>query len=515
MADQKSDEELPPQAQEAIERMKRWVAEPGTKLLSSEALPVKPQRQPFTPVSLPGKAQPIPATPSVSRPLLPDRQTRLPELALLLADQIATEVPPLPGIQPLARQSAERRQLVRTRAQTLLNELSDLPWHVRGPEEANLLFEMVEQEVLDYGPLGPLLADQHVTEILIAGPHRVFVERAGQISEIPARFQHEAHLLRIIRTLLHMLGRAATAPSPIEEAWLPDGTWIQVLLPPSAVNGPILTIRKPSRKRWQMEDLLSQGALSPSMASLLYGGVLAQLNIVIAGGTNAGKTTLLNILSDFIPAHERVVTIEENRELHLNQHQVVALETRPAQVSGTGQVSVSELFTQALRLHPQRILLGDCRGGAAFELLQALATGQDGAMTTMYATSPQDCLLRMETQALVAGGQVPVLALRRQIASAVHLIVQLARLRDGSRKVTHITEVQGIDEQTIRLQEVYRFNETGIDPATGHVQGTFESSGVKPQCYAKLEQVGVRLPEWFFVTEERRQKEGWDALPWN
>ena len=524
MSDQQPAEELPPEAQAAIERMKHWFAEPGTKLLGGGAPPKFLGKTPFAPASSSGKAQTNPVTPQAPRstptilppltPVPPERQTRLREIALLLAERIGAEMPPR-GTQPFAKPGPERRQLVRTRAQALLEELSDLPWHVRGPEEANVLFELVEHEVLEYGPLGPLLADQSVTEILVVGPSRVFVERAGKVSETPVRFQHEGHLLCIIRALLYAAGQAVTKLSPIEEVRLSDGTRVQVMLPPSAVNGPILRIRKPWRKRWQMEDLLGRGTLSPSIASLLYGGVLARLNIVIAGGANVGKTTLLNILSDFIPAHERIVTIEETTELHLNQRQVVALEARSAQARGTGSFAVRELFAQALHLRPQRVLVGECRGGETFELLQALTSGQAGLMTTICANSSHDCLLRLETQALLAGENVPTLALRRQIASAVHLIVQLARLRDGSCKVTHITEVQGIDDQTIRLQEVYRFKETGIDPATGQVQGVFESSGVKPQCYAELERVGVRLPEWFFATEERRQKEGWDALPWD
>ena len=524
MSDEHSAEPVPPETQATVERIKRWATEPGTALLGSSSLPRMPGGIPFSLASSDGKepglsalqSAPLPAQtkPTAATPELLEHQARLQELAVLLAERIAAELPPLVGTQPSAAQQTERRQLVRTRAQAFLQESADLPSRIRGPEEANLLFALVEQDLLGYGPLDSLMADQEVTEILVVGPTRVFVDRAGNVHETAVRFQHEAHLLRIIRTLLPTVGQTTPFSASGEEGRLPDGSQVQVLLPPSAVNGPILAIRKAAaHPRWQMEELLDHGMLSPAMAALLYGAVLARLNIVIAGGASSGKTTLLNTLCDFIPDNERIVTIEEATELQLSQRQVVRLEARAADVSGTGRGTVSELVTQAVRLRPQRLLVGDCHGGETFELLQALNAGQDGVMMTVYASTPQDCLHRLETQAMLAGRDVPVLALRRQIANAVQFIVQLARLRDGSCKITHIAEVQGRDDQLIHLQEVFRYKETGRN-ATDQVQGVFEPSGVKPLYYPRLEQVGVPLPPSFFVREQHRQPERWEALPW-
>jgi pilus assembly protein CpaF len=525
MSDEQPAETLPVETRAAIERMKRWLTEPGTTLLGSSALPRIPSGVPFSPASSDGKTPALSTIqpprrhtqtkPTPAMPVPPERQQQLQELAVKLAEQITAEGEPLAGTRPFAADQSEQRQMVRTRAQALLQGGSVFSSHVWGPEEANLLFELVEQEVLGYGPLSPLMTEQAVTEILVLGPSRVFVERASTVQETQVRFQHAAHLLRIIHTLLHLMGRTMTPGSSIEEGRLPDGTQVQILLPPSAVNGPILALRKlTAHHGWQMEELIDRGMLSPAMAALLYGAVLARLNIVIAGGAGSGKTTLLNTLSSFIPAHERIVVIEETNELQLNQRQVVTLKARSVGDYKAGRDTVGEMVQQALRLRPRRLLMGECRGGEMFELLQALNSGLDGVMMTIYATSPQDCLLRLETQAMLAGSTVSVLALRRQIANVVHLIVHLARLRDGSCKVMQITEVQRSDDETIHLQEVYRFKEAENTSATNRAQGSFEPSGIMPLCYSKLEQVGVHLPKLAFVKDQHRQTERWEALPW-
>ncbi len=515
-------EELPPEAKAAIQRMKRWVSEPGTKLLREDALPKPPGAEKQTtpsggmaPVAGP-QLTPVPplAPPPKTAPVPPGRQERLYEVALLLAERITNEMQSLRGSKPLTFRSPERRQVVRSRTQTLLSEMTDLPWHVQGPEEANLLLELVEREVLGYGPLEPLLADERISEIMVVGPSMVFVERAGKVSETAVRFQNESHLMRIIRNILQPLERTVSRVSPMADGRLPDGSRVNVVIPPSAVNGPALTIRKFSRQPLLMEDLISRETLTPEMASLLYACVLARLNIVISGGAGSGKTTLLNALSECIPERERIVTIEDAAELQLNQRHVVTLEAKPPEPDGSGRVTIRDLVVNALRMRPDRIIVGECRSGETLDMLQAMNTGHDGSLTTAHANSPRDCLVRLETMTLMSGMELPLLVVRRQIASAIQVIVQQARLRDGSRKVTHITEVQGIDDQTITMQDLFRFKETGTDPKTGKVLGTFEPGGFKPKFYHKLEMVGVHLPDYFFVPEERRKGLGWDSLPW-
>jgi len=524
MSEQEPEQELPSEAQEAIQRMKRWVSEPGTKLLREDALPKLPGggKQPTPPASggIAGLAPAEPAEPAVAIPLTttlpPARQAKLQEVALLLAERITNEMQSLRGSKPFPARSPERRQVVRHRAQSLLGEMSDLPWHVQGPEEANFLLELVEREVLGAGPLEPLLADRQISEVMVIGPAQVFIERAGKVSETSVRFQNEGHLTRIIRNILQPLDRMVSRSLPIVDGRLPDGSRVNVIIPPSAINGPALTIRKFPRQPMLMEDLIALGTLTPEMASLLYACVLARLNIVISGGSVSGKTTLLNALSECIPARERIVTIEDAAELQLTQGHVVRLETKPPEQDGSGRVTLRDLVVNAARMRPDRVIVGECRGGEALELLQAMNMEYAGSLMTTHATSPRDCLTRLETMVLLSGMELPLVAVRRQIASAVQVIVQQARLRDGSRKVTSISEVQGFDDQAITLQDVFHFKETGTDSRMGKVQGIFEPGGVKPKFYQKLVQAGVRLPEQLFEpSERRRQPLDWDALPWS
>ena len=525
--DHEPEQSIPPASQAAIQRMKRWVSEPGTTLLRSEVVTGMPVAEP---PALAQPAMPTAAPPSraVERPptvqavpepvgvVPPDmasgplrRQARLYELALRLAERIVPELQAMRESKSGPLRTPERRQLVRHRAQSLLGDMPELAQQMQGPEEANLLLEMVEAEVLGYGPLEPLLADESISEIMVIGPSMVYVERAGKVGEIEVRFQDEAHLMRIIRNILQPLGRTVTRAWPMADGRLPDGSRVNVVVPPSAVNGPSLTIRKFSSAPMLMEDLIGLGTLSPPMAALLYGCVLARLNVVVSGGTGSGKTTLLNALSDFIPENERIVTIEDAAELRLNQRHVVTLESKPAEIDGSGRVTIRDLVINALRMRPDRIIVGECRSGEALDMLQAMNTGHDGSLTTTHANSPRDCLTRLETMALMSGMDLPLLVVRRQIVNAVQVVVHQARLRDGSRKVTHITEVQGIDDQTIIMQDLFRFKQTGIDQATGKVQGVFEPGGFKPKFYHKLEMVGVRLPDSFFVPDERRRGLGW------
>jgi pilus assembly protein CpaF len=291
---------------------------------------------------------------------------------------------------------------------------------------------------------------------------------------------------------------------------LPDGSRVNVVIPPAAVKGPTLTIRKFSRKPLLLEDLVALGTMTAPMAELLRACVLARLNMVVSGGTGSGKTTLLNALSACIPADERIVTIEDAAELQLQQRHVVSLEATPAGLDGSGRVTIRDLVVNALRMRPSRIVIGECRSGEALDMLQAMNTGHDGSLTTAHANSPRDCLTRLETMAMMAGLNLPVQIVRRQVGGALQMIIHQARLRDGSRKVTHITEVQGIDGETIILQDLFRFQETGTDQATGKVLGTFEPGGFRPKCYPRFEALNIKFPKDFFLPEERRHGLGWE-----
>ncbi|RKD28779.1 CpaF family protein [Thermohalobacter berrensis] len=364
--------------------------------------------------------------------------------------------------------------------------------------ERKKITEQILDEILGFGPITPLLSDSEVTEIMVNGPKKVYVEKNGKLILSDVQFKDNAHVLKIIERIVAPLGRRIDESSPMVDARLPNGSRVNAIIPPLALNGPTITIRKFSDDPFTIGDLVSFGTLTNQMAEILRACVEGRLNIIVSGGTGSGKTTTLNVLSSFIPNTERIVTIEDAAELKLHQEHVVRLETRPANIEGKGEISIRDLVKNSLRMRPDRIVVGEVRSGEALDMLQAMNTGHDGSLTTGHANSPRDMLSRLETMVLMAGMELPVKAIREQIASAVDLIVQQSRLRDGSRKITHITEVQGMEGDVIVLQDIFRFRQEGVGNG-GRVVGKFEFTGIKPKFLDKLKAKGITFPSDIFM----------------
>ena len=358
------------------------------------------------------------------------------------------------------------------------------------------LFEAIAAEILGYGPIEPLLKDDTITEIMVNGPKQVYIERNGKIEKTDITFENDDHVMRVIDRIVSPLGRRIDESSPMVDARLPDGSRINAVIPPISLVGPCLTIRKFARDPLTVEDLIRFGTMTPEIANFLKACVEARLNIVVSGGTGSGKTTLLNVLSSFIPADERIVTIENAAELQLRQEHVVTLESRPPNIEGRGEVTIRDLVINALRMRPDRIVVGECRGGEALDMLQAMNTGHEGSMTTVHSNSPRDTLHRLETMVLMAGMELPVRAIREQIASALDLIIHTARLRDGSRRIVAIAEVQGMEGDVIVMQDVFTFEQTGIE--NGRVIGRIKPTGVRPKFVEKFEAANIYLPPSIF-----------------
>jgi pilus assembly protein CpaF len=344
------------------------------------------------------------------------------------------------------------------------------------------------------GPLRPLIDDDSLTEIMVNGHEMVYVERKGKILLTDIRFDSEEHLLRVIDTIVSSVGRRIDQRSPLCDARLLDGSRVNAAIAPVALDGPILTIRKFSKDPYQVSDLIGFGTLTQEGAAFIQACVLARANVVVSGGTGTGKTTLLNVCSSFIPVDERIVTIEDAAELQLHQEHVCRMESRPPDVNGDGRITIRELVSNSLRMRPDRIIVGECRGGEALDMLQAMNTGHDGSLTTIHANSPREALSRLETLVLMAGMDLPLKAIRQQVAGALNLVIQLNRLKDGSRKVTSVTEIVGMEGETITMQEIFRFESKGADPSTGQIVGEFNPTGIRPQIIDKLFDMGVPLP---------------------
>jgi pilus assembly protein CpaF len=357
----------------------------------------------------------------------------------------------------------------------------------------------VADEVLGHGPIEPLLRDPEVSEIMVNGPQRIFVERKGKLTLVDAQFVDETHLRRVIDKIVSRIGRRVDEASPMVDARLPDGSRVNAVVPPIALDGSSLTIRKFSEDPLTVDYLISFGTLTRATADLLDACVRGRLNVVVSGGTGSGKTTTLNVLSRFIPQDERIVTIEDAAELQLGQEHVLRLESRPANAEGRGAISIRDLVRNSLRMRPDRIVVGEVRDGAALDMLQAMNTGHDGSLTTAHANTPRDCLSRLETMVLMAGMDLPMRAIREQVASAVDLIIQVARLKDGSRKITHITEVAGMEGEVVTLQDLFVFDyKAGLDD-NGKFKGKLISTGLRPQFLETLTDHGVTVPAEVFA----------------
>ncbi len=396
-------------------------------------------------------------------------------------------------------QTGEVRATIEEMFETILMEENI----VLSRSERRRLFEQIVAEILGLGPLEPLLADDSITEVMVNGPKNIFVERDGKIERTNASFESDEHLMRIIDRIVAPLGRRIDESSPMVDARLPDGSRVNAVIPPISLVGPTVTIRKFSRIPLTIQDLIGFGSITPEAVEFLRASVTARINILISGGTGSGKTTLLNVLSGFIPNDERIVTIENAAELQLRQEHVVTLESRPPNIEGRGEITTRDLVINTLRMRPDRIVVGECRGAEALDMLQAMNTGHDGSLTTAHSNSPRDSLARLETMVLMAGMDLPMRAIREQIASAIQLVVHEERMRDGSRKVVSITEIQGMEGDIITMSEVFAFEQTGVED--GKVIGRLRPTGIRPKFIKQIQAAGIMLPPAIFGIGQRRR----------
>ncbi len=397
----------------------------------------------------------------------------------------------------LSRVSDLAGDTLRREIRLVVERLCDTENPLLNRMERERLIDEVLDETFGFGPLEMLLKDPTISDILVNGPHKVYVERRGKLEKTDVKFRDSDHLLQIIDRIVSKVGRRVDETSPMVDARLPDGSRVNAIIPPLALDGPTMSIRRFGANPLKLEDLLNYKAFTPEMAMLMEAAIKARLNIIISGGTGCGKTTLLNTLSSFIPAEERIVTIEDAAELQLQQDHIVRLETRPSNIEGKGEIITRDLVRNSLRMRPDRIVIGECRGAEALDMLQAMNTGHEGSLTTLHANSPRDAQARLETMIMMAGFEMPIKAMRQQISSAVDLIIQANRLQGGPRKVTTITEVMNMEQDMVIMQDVFRFKQLGIDQ-NGRTFGQFESTGVRPSFVARLEAAGIKLPSNLF-----------------
>ena len=401
------------------------------------------------------------------------------------------------GKLDLNRISELEGDILRKEIRMVVEHLCDAENTLLNRSERDRLVEEVLDETFGLGPLELLLKDPSISDILINGPKNIYVERGGKMEKTNVEFRDNPHLLQIIDRIVSKVGRRVDETCPMVDARLEDGSRVNAIIPPLALDGAAMSIRRFGSNPLALEDLLNYKAFTPEMVMLMEGAMKARLNIIISGGTGSGKTTLLNTLSSFISHSDRIVTIEDAAELQLQQDHVVRLETRPPNIEGKGQVTATDLVKNCLRMRPERIIIGECRGPETLDMLQAMNTGHDGSLTTTHANTPRDCIARLETMIMMSGFELPVKAMRTQISSAVHLIIQANRLQGGPRKVTHVTEVVGMENDVIVMQDIFRYLQDGIDE-NGRAIGRFVCTGVRPKCLEQLEAAGVKLPASIF-----------------
>src|SRR5437762_2813651 len=397
----------------------------------------------------------------------------------------------------LSRVSDLEGDTLRREIRLVVERLCDTENPLLNRMERERLIDEVLDETFGFGPLEVLLKDPTISDILINGPAKIYVERRGKMEKTDVKFRDNEHLLQIIDRIVSKVGRRVDETSPMVDARLPDGSRVNAIIPPLALDGPTMSIRRFGANPLKLEDLLNYKAFTPEMAMLMEACIKARLNILISGGTGCGKTTLLNTLSSFIPHDERIITIEDAAELQLQQDHIVRLETRPANIEGKGKIDTRDLVRNALRMRPERIIIGECRGPEALDMLQAMNTGHAGSMTTLHANTPRDGQARLETMIMMGGLDLPIKAMRQQISSAVDIIIQANRLQGGPRKITSITEVMGMEQDIIVMQEIFRYRQMGIDQ-NGRAFGQFEATGVRPSFVSRIEAAGIKLPSNLF-----------------
>ena len=441
------------------------------------------------PIEAPSRLQDL----RVRRPAVAPPRDAYMDLKNRIQDRLIVELDPTMDIS----HTDEVRRTIEEMYDTILAQESI----ILSRSERQRLFEQIVAEILGYGPIEPLLADETITEIMVNGADSIYIERKGLLEKVNASFESDEHLMRIIDRIVAPLGRRIDESSPYVDARLPDGSRVNAIIPPLSLIGPVLTIRKFSKIPLTIENLMDFGTITPEAIEFLKACVIARLNVVVSGGTGSGKTTFLNVLSGFIPDNERIITVENAAELQLRQTHVVTLESRPPNIEGRGEVSIRDLVINCLRMRPDRIIVGECRGGEALDMLQAMNTGHDGSLTTAHSNSPRDTLARLETMCLMAGMDLPLRAIREQVASAIDLIVHQERMRDGSRKVVNITEVQGMEGDVIVMSDIFVFEQTGIE--AGKVIGRLRPTGIRPKFVEQIEAANIHLPANIFGVGER------------
>lgn len=398
----------------------------------------------------------------------------------------------------------KKRSLLRERILQVLSEESPKANISLTQREIDALSQTLLDDMIGFGPIQPLLDEEDISEVMVNGPLQIYYEKKGKLILSDIKFKDNDHVMRIIERIVAPIGRRIDESVPYVDARLPDGSRVNAIIPPLALNGPTVTIRKFKKEALGIADLVKFGTLTQEMADFIEACIKIRLNIVVSGGTGSGKTTTLNILSSFIPEDERIITCEDAAELQLRQPHVVRLETRPANIEGKGEVKMRDLIKNTLRMRPERVIVGECRGGEALDMLQAMNTGHDGSLTTGHANTPRDMLSRLETMVLMAGMDLPVRAIREQISSAVHMIVQQSRLKDGSRKITYLTEIQGMEGDKVVTQDIFRFEQTGVDEK-GKIIGRLKPTGIRPKFATKFAESGIKLPQNVFTDTAR----GW------
>jgi pilus assembly protein CpaF len=416
------------------------------------------------------------------------------EIKTRIQNQLIAELDPDMDMSDTAEVRATIRQMM---DQIIAEEHISLV----GRSQRQRLFDSIVAEILEYGPIQPFLLDDDVTEVMVNGYDQIYIERKGKVEKTDATFQNDAHVMRILERIVQFVGRRIDEASPYVNARLPDGSRVNAIIPPLAIKGPTITIRKFFKNPLTVEDLIELGTVTPEAMQFLRACVEAKVNIMISGGTGSGKTTFLNVLSGYIPSDERIVTIENAAELRLRQEHVVTLEARPPNLEGAGEITIRDLVINSLRMRPDRIIVGECRGGEALDMLQAMNTGHEGSLSTAHSNTPRDTLARLETMYLMAGIDMPVRAIREQIASAIDLIIHQDRFRDGSRKVTYVTDVQGMEGDIIVMQHIFAFEQAGYEG--GKVIGQLKPTGIRPKFMDKIEAAGIRLPANIFGVGER------------